>query len=519
MDNRSYLGYEDEIEIDLIDLFWELLMRWKPIALCMLLCGCLLMPLMYVRSMHSYNASLAAREELNSKIEKESGYEVSDPEEEDEEQEPLLEDAQKDAVEGLVLSYRQLLDNQKIYDSTVRFRLDPDHMHSEVLYFHIHTDDPGQLTMVRDMYVSLFSTTEIKEKIADAYDMDDLYEAGQMLSVGGGDIAYTLPDSTDIKIYAQAILTPDTDAKKVASCIKSVIEDYTPEVKKTVGDHSITFMFNDEREYRDTALVTERAASESAIMSLRNTINTTLATFTDEQKQFYEYLTAKVDEEYGSNSELASDEAADSSEENTDTAAASSDEELTPPSMSPKYFLLGMLLGAFAFCGVYFVLKVIRPGINQVSDLLGTMGVHGLGELRAYPGKGAWDIFMCDPFVYGIRYKKKLDTDKEINDIRDRISLMPEYDGETVYAVPTALTAWQQDKLNTILSDTKDSAVVLDPQEFDSIKLEEKLAKHPRVILVSSAQKTPYRTASKLFGACRMYEAKLVGHILLEAVK
>ena len=514
MEEGNYSGYENEIEIDLIDLIWELVMQWKPIAVCMLLCGCLLMPLMYVKNAHSYNASIEETEkskELIARLENEA----EDTADEEEEEEDILTEAEWNAVNSLVLTYRQLLDAQKRYNATVSYRIDPYHRRSLTIYYQLHTDDKSMLFMLRNLYASCFSNSKVYEKMADAYGMSDITEVRQLFSFGGGDASTTLEGSTDLLMSASATLLDDTDVKAVSECMQSVIKDYKEQAQRLAGAHTMTYISEDVSEYFDTATLDARTLAEQSMAGLKSTINSTLLSFTDVQKQVFEYLKEQVDEEYD-DLEQAPD---------TDFVAMTGiedvsgiDEELVPATMSPKYFLLGMILGAFLYAGVYVVWWVLSPRIRQVGDLTGTMGVRAIGELRAYPGKTAMQRFFRDPWVYGLRYKKKLDTAEALRDIRERISLMPEGEGDLLFIVPTALTDWQQGFVDRMVADSGRTIGIVGPSEADTVSLEERLASHPQVILVSSAGKTAYRYAGKLFGACRTYGAALYGHILIEAV-
>ena len=516
MENGAYTGIEDEVEIDLLDLFWELLMQWKPILVCMVLCGCLLMPAMYLKDMRRYRASVAASEELIKKVSGETDEESA------EEMSSALEETEQKAVDNAVLSYRQLLDLQYVYDTTVRYHLDPKSLQALTLSYRLHADDAGQLSVLRDAYASCLGKMDAKKQIADAYGIASLDEAEQMVSVSGGDAASTIAGSTDITLKVVAYLVDDTDADAVSECIQSIIKSYKAEAGNMIGGHSVTLLSEEEEALRDTAIFSERADIESRIVGLESTINTTTAAFSDEQKQVYDYLTAKLDEEYGIEDADGEDKdekaAVKDTAEQPDEASADEAADIDKPSMNPKYFLLGMLLGAFLYAGIYVVWWIISPRVRQSDEMAGWLGIRPLGEIRSYPAKSAAEKFFKDKWIYGIRYKNRLDTEGALATIRERIQLMPENANGLLFIQPTEMTDRQKEFVDRIVREAGRDITVVLPEEAASVAIEERLAEHPQVVLVSSAGKTPYKAVRRLYAGCRNYGADFYGHILIEAM-
>lgn len=511
MENGAYTGIDDEVEIDLLDLFWELLMQWKPILICMVLCGCLLMPAMYLKNLRSYQASVAASEELIKKVSGEIDEESA------EEMSSALEETEQKAVDNAVLSYQQLLDLKYVYDTTVRYHLDPRSLQTLTLVYRLHANDAGQLSVLRDVYVALFGKTDVKKQIAAAYGISSLDEAGQMVSVSGGDATSTIAGSTDIAFNVRAYLTADTDADAISECIRSIIKSYKAEAESAIGGHSVTLISEEEGTYRDTTIFTERADIESRIVTLETTIDTTTAAFSDEQKQVYDYLTSELDKEYGIEDDKEDEERLED-EADSSAQTEASEENIDRPSMNPKYFLLGMLLGAFLYAGVYVVWWVISPKVRQSDEMAGWLGVRPLGEIRGYPAKTAMEKFFKDKWVYDIRYKNRLDTEDALATIHERLQLMPENENGLLFIQPTEMTEHQKEYVDRIVRDAGREITLISPEEAASVSIEEKLAERPQVVLVSSAGKTPYKAVRRLFAGCRNYGADLYGHILIEAM-
>ena len=504
MENGAYTGIEDEVEIDLLDLFWELLMQWKPILICMVLCGSLLMPAMYLKNLRSYRASLAASEAL---IEKVSGAE---DEEAAEEMGSALEDTEQKAVDNAVMSYRQLQDLQYVYDSTIQYRLDLRNLRTLNMLYGIQVEDGSRAYVVCDAYVAHLNSTEAKKELAAVYGLTDPEEAGQMVNpVTGSAGVNPVTGSAGVDFSVEALIPEGVDAEEVADCIERICKEYQTESGKGLGTNTISLISKDERAFADTAIISARADLENRIMSAEATLKTAYDAFSDDQKRVYDYLISQMDPEADKEDEAAADESA---------AASATQADIAAPAMNPKYFLLGMLLGAFLYAGVYVVWWVMSPKVRQSDEMTGWLGVRPLGEIRGYPAKTAVEKFFKDKWVYSIRYKDRLDAEKALLTIRERLQLMPENANGLLFIQPTEMTARQKEFVDRIIQDASREIMLISPEEAASVEIEEQLARHPQVVLVSSAGRTPYKAVRRLYAGCRNYGADLYGHILIEAM-
>ena len=417
--NNSY-NQPRAIEIDLKDLMWKLLMQWKAILLVCIAMALLVPGLKYAKDSNAYKTAIADK--------KKAEEEVSKPAEEriDAALKLLPADQREDVL--FVVQQQDMVSVQKDYlNNSILLNIDPTSQRQLSFKFVLKSETGTDMRTLADAYSTCIRRTGSLESLREIISPDTGLEyINELVNTKNENI---LAGDAESAIYTVIITLPDNaDADRIIELIDSEISDFHDEISSNVGDHSILKANIEDRSVFNKDIIERRTNLTNSINNLNNSIDAAKGKLSAEQQAAYKAIVA-IKQSSNAVQEAASG--------NGDSASDSQ-----KPGFSKKYAVLGFLLGAFLYAGIYVVMLIFKKVVSSANTAQIYTGTRILGEVyRKTEPKGLRWLLTSD-MVARWRYKDKLDTDKQVSALADTVDAVCAHHGI--------------DKLTMILSGVED---------------------------------------------------------------
>ena len=390
--NNSY-NAPRAIEIDLKDLMWKLLMQWKAILLVCIAMALLVPGLKYAKDSNAYKTAIADKK----KAEEESSKPVE--ERIDAALKLLPADQREDVL--FVVQQQDMVNVQKDYlNNSILLNTDPASQRQLSFKFVLKSEAGTDMRTLADSYSTCIRRTSSLESLQEIISPDTSLEyIDELIDTRNEDI---LAGDAESAIYTVIITLPDdADADKIVELIDSEVNDFHDEIDSNVGDHSILKANVEDHSVFNKEIIDRRANLTYTINNLDGSIDAAKVKLSPEQQAAYEAI-------------VTIKETSDTVQKATseDDVSAS---ELQKPGFSRKYAVLGFLLGAFLYAGVYVVMLILKKVIASASAAQRYTGTRLLGEVYRKADHKGLSWLLTSNVVARWRYKDKLDMDKQIS--------------------------------------------------------------------------------------------------------
>ena len=156
MNDNMYNNYEDDMEIDLVDLLFYLLKKWRSLIVAIVI-GAILGAGLYVVKNHQQQAEQAAQEAELLKNDEDEAF--------DEKDYNISKDTKVNM--DIAYQYRQLYNKQLEYNQkSIIMQLDPNEVYAGVLEYYISAGNNTGL--LSELYQSIMNYDDILEELNDA---------------------------------------------------------------------------------------------------------------------------------------------------------------------------------------------------------------------------------------------------------------------------------------------------------------------------------------------------------------
>ena len=364
--NENQTTYNHEEEIDLIQLAFSILHKYRQILMTVVICAVLAAGFGLAKTAYSSYAAGKAADSEDVAVAKSAAQQKYDEEmlayrEEktkhdtnvQEYQEELLENQQ--AIESTKI---KIQNTQEYLDNSVLNTIDPYNVPVAQADLYVSTDYkimPGMdyqnvdyTDAVLKAYSSLITNSETMDKIAKTVGMEERY-LRELVSVSG--------DSSTRLLTIRAYGADEATANKILDAVLVRMEDVRPTIQGTVGSHSIAQL--------------TRTSTVSVMTWLR-----------DSQQQNRDDLT-------NLQNQVTTLEAADRvleqsiEDEQQALEAMELPEKPKEESSMAKMVILGALLGGVLACGVVVVKFLLDGMVYSASELNRSTGLPVLGALAS----------------------------------------------------------------------------------------------------------------------------------------
>ena len=358
----------DELIIDLKELFWRLLEQWKAIVVFALIIALLFSGLMYLR--------------ISSRVEEEAVVKTPDE---------ILSELSPDDQEAVLGAFtlREARDKvQKYISESPLMSLDPYNVNTVTTKWMISSDEGINKQLIA-AYVNELSSYEAADSVNKAWGEQYETDAVRELLIAKSDIPLETEANLESNLLSLCIYLPEgTEDGPAIEAIEKVLPGMTQKLTDSIGAHSISLVSSDTQVISDTLLSDAQYNVYNRLYNLNYNLNYLMKNvMTSDQKSAYEAMNSYDD---------AEDEEAEAGEP---------EEPGKVKFFNKKRFLLGFILGCILYCGLYLLYFVFSGRSLTPKVLEESFGIRTLGEWYSDRKGGPLSILMNDNFIYRKRHK------------------------------------------------------------------------------------------------------------------
>ena len=492
--NNSY-STPRTIEIDLKDLIWKLLMQWKAILLVCIFMALLIPGIKYVKDSNAYKTALAekkkAEEEASKPVEERIDAALK-----------LLPAGQRDDV-LFVVQQQDMVNVQKDYlNNSILLNTDPASQRQLSLKFVLKSETGTDMRTLADAYSTCIRRTSSLESLREIISPDTSLEyIDELINTENKDI---LAGDAESAVYTVTITLPDdADADRINSFIDSEVSDFHDEISSSIGDHSILKVNVEDHSVFNKDIIDRRTDLTNSVNNLNNSIDAAKGKLSAEQQAAYESIVA-----IRQSSDTVQKAASEGNDSSTD---------LQKPGFSKKYAVLGFLLGAFLYAGIYVVMLILKKVVASASTAQSYTGTRLLGEIYKKADRKGLQWLLTSDIVARWRYKDKLDADKQISALAATVdAVCAHHDTDKLTMILSGVEDGFGDLVDRIVKacGSEDNKISFDLINAD--KMDEKTLGSVKNAAYVLCSKSKADNLGSLMSLVRDYDVTLLGTVYLE---
>ena len=354
---NNYKPGEYEEEIDLIELFWKLIENLKWIIIAAVIGAVAVGGLKYAKDTIDYKNAVAAKA-----VESETTTEPDALEKLANTLTPL----ELTQVDNYVAGMQDLDEKLAMTADMGRMLLNPYNATRIKMYFVVESQDDTKSAIIADVYRDYLYSAEFAGFMERVY--ENRYTQSQILDlmyVDNRNMLYAANGGVSGSSLAVYMYVPEgEDAQLTLNAIKDALNE---KHSRTIGiaPHELNVVNENIYVSEDRDLKLFQMNTNKEINDARLSLLTTRNTFKDNQNAYLEALVAGTELE---------------------------DEKPLPeiPSISKKFILLGLVLGAFVVCGIVCMMFIFSVKLSNADafvnrfggSLFGYVGAHSLRDRR-----------------------------------------------------------------------------------------------------------------------------------------
>lgn len=394
-----------EREINLQELFWNILLGWRSIICFGLIFALLLGGVKYAKDMRAYHASQNGGKEVELELTKEEEQQVADAGE----------------LISRINEYEKYMETSKLMEInpyekdivTLRYRIKSDYT------FNYTKDNQEDYTKdVATAYAGYAKSGEVGRRL--------IKDAG--LDLHEGDVSELESVWTEEAYFYIEFAYPEKEKLKEIS--KSFQEQMSQKESEfqSIGSHTLVLQDESESVIVDSSLVERRNTIATNIVNIKNQLDTMKKSMNDHQLSVLEKETEVDGEE---------------DQEKEEPAAVK-------PGISLKYIVLGGIFGVFLIC-IWIVCKMLFTAKLQNPEEIRSMyGARLLGEVSTELENDRF-LSVIDKKLLAVknRRKKKLSQEQQIKMVSANIALSCKQQGvDCIY-----MTGSEYEKIDAKVAD------------------------------------------------------------------
>ncbi len=502
-----------EREISLMDLMVEILLRWRTVLIVMLMGGVLFAGISYMKSVNTAKEQQAALDRQNQYM-MEQSQQLSEEEAAElesanrQELEEQLTETQIYNVNNAILYEERYKEMEAYKKSSFLMQMDPLHVQQAELTFLIRTDDLERTYNIEKVYEDLLVSTALYDYVKEQCNIEkDISNLISLEKTSYGEMQGS--DTVRIRvIYGEADV-----CQAIANTIVSYVTEQRKALVSQLGDHEVVLLSQSLGEVVSTDILNQQEDCDSDIVSLRNSAIKLKAAFTDEEWHYYDYLVkAKATE-----SSYAGRENEDVQENIVGTMDTI---KVTAPGISVKYILLGMILFAFVYVAIIFVMYSFNSKIRITDNLEKLYGIAQLGAISADEEKKKI-LGVIDQWILKLRYlgKRRFAPEESIALAATAVKMAAKKNNlAEVCLIGCNLSERSMQICERIQAELKEEQIVvkmLNNILYD-VEAMEKVGSVPSAVLVESCGSSLYQEIESEIQLLSRQNIKVLGGIVVE---
>lgn len=371
MNDNMYNNYEDDMEIDLVDLLFYLLKKWRSLIVAIVI-GVILGAGLYVVKNHQQQAEQAAQEAELLKNDEDETF--------DEKDYNISKDTKVNM--DIAYQYRQLYNKQLEYNQkSIIMQLDPNAVYAGVLEYHISAGNNTGL--LGELYQNILNEDDVLEELKDAsgFKCETPYIKEVVSSWTSDDNAAFINVNSNGEnvekhsfVTYRVVSTNQKSCEKMLQVLRERVEALQTENEEIYGAYGASEVSSAISQVTDTTYLNAQRENVDRLSNYLTTMKNAESAFSEDEKTYYtnKYLV----KEY-----VDSD--------NAEEAKAVLLEEAEPVS-KVKWIAIGAILLVMTW-GAYYVVRYLQDQrIKTVSELQNTyhLPVIGIVQTVANNSKG-----------------------------------------------------------------------------------------------------------------------------------
>jgi len=439
--------------------------------------------------------------------------------------------AQKSNVDYTIY-YEDLFRNRQEYkEQSVYMQIDSNDAKRADITFLVEANGQDRTYNIERVYEDVINSFELASKIADKAGLpvaavSDIYS----LTRGSGGLERG-SDSFRVTLYHYN----EKKCRELAEVIVDYVDQKHDEIEETLGEHSVTVLNQTVGTAASSGILSTQRNFDADLLSLESAYESRKSAFTDEEWYYYNMVTTgkiagnpdweiwEEDEEADKEELKATEEfKAAQRTENTKKVDEVIGAKIAVPSpgVSLKYIILGMIMAAFLYAFVIFMLYVLDNHLRATDQLQELYGIPQLGQI---PGerKGKKAFGFVDEWILKLRYyNQRKFTAKEAQNLAAVAVKMAagKNDLETVYLIGCDLKAQGMkccEQIKAFLEEEHIKTQILSNVLYDAEAME-KLGNARGVVLVEKAGSTLYTEIAQELELLKRQDIAVLGGIIVE---
>ena len=496
MDKQGYNYYEDDVEIDLIDLMFYLLKRWRGLIIAIVL-GLVLGLGIYLVKDHQQKAELAAQT---------AAVESADETEEFDESEYDISDDVKSNME-LAYQYRQLYRKQLEYNQkSIIMQLDPNAVYTGELKYYLSAGyDTG---LVSVLYQSILSDKDLLTELQEASGLDcdvpyikELVDSGVSkendANININNLVSDITDSVasvtkNAFVSYKVVSTSEESCEKMLQVIRDKVQELNTQCQETYAGYSAVEVADAVRKVTDNSYLNQQKSNIDQLNNYLSNVQKLENALTDEEKEYYsrKYLAR----EYVAENDV---------EEKIPVSTVE-----TEPVSKVKWIFIGIIFGIFIW-GILECCMYLFDGTIKT--------VRELQELVHFPIIGCWQNSFAE--------KKGIDL------VISRLQSNVTGNGDSLEYISSMITSMNQKsylisiptetlEITQIVNELKRHCNEIQAEDYSSknvksLNTAKKIGKEMLIVVIGKTKRADIRRELEV---CYMQSIEISGIIVLESI-
>lgn len=491
----------EEREIDLLDMIADILSHWRGLVVALVIGAVLMGGLSYVKSYQNIQNIQNAQP-----IEEETTLDAATVEKQLMQLEETLEESQKAAVLTTMDDEREYIWKENYAENSVYMQLDPFNIAQRQLVYQIRTTEENQNQSLGTTYgdvldnVGMYNWVEEKTGVPAAYVKELItVSTTSAISIANDQFAGTV--GTD-RLKITVIQKDEESCKELSDAVKAYVEQQKATLATEVGNHELILLSESAGMTLGMDVMNRQIDYGNQVSNLRSGIASAKAGFTADQAKYYDLLTW----------EEGMDEAGIVQKDTVEEQAVA-----VSPSVSKKYILLGVVLFAFVYAGILFLVYIFNSKLRVSDELQNLYHIPQIGVVV----KDSKKKFILDKWVDDLRHygKRKFDAEQsmELAFVAVKIAAVKNK-LNTICLMGCNLEAGAGsvcENLKTALEKEGINVTVLDNVLYNAESME-KVEAMTGVVLVEKAGSTLYNEVANELALLKRQDITVLGGIIVE---
>lgn len=491
----------EEREIDLLDMIADILSHWRGLVVALVIGAVLMGGLSYVKSYQNIQNIQNAQP-----IEEETTLDAATVEKQLMQLEETLEESQKAAVLTTMDDEREYIWKENYAENSVYMQLDPFNIAQRQLVYQIKATEENQNQSLGTTYgdvldnVGMYNWVEEKTGVPAAYVKELItVSTTSAISIANDQFAGTV--GTD-RLKITVIQKDEESCKELSDAVKAYVEQQKATLATEVGNHELILLSESAGMTLGMDVMNRQIDYGNQVSNLRSGIASAKAGFTADQAKYYDLLTW----------EEGMDEAEIVQKDTVEEQAVA-----VSPSVSKKYILLGVVLFAFVYAGILFLVYIFNSKLRVSDELQNLYHIPQIGVVV----KDSKKKFILDKWVDDLRRygKRKFDAEQSMELAFAAVKIAAVKNKlNTICLMGCNLEAGAGsvcENLKTALEKEGINVTVLDNVLYNAESME-KVEAMTGVVLVEKAGSTLYNEVANELALLKRQDITVLGGIIVE---